>query len=68
MSNRDEKTYDVGFTVGEHPDTEYETVTVEDGVVDGAGPEERAIVAAAEQSPYSHVETVTIHEQDTGGD
>ena len=57
-----ERTYEVRFAVEEHPDTESEVVTVEDGDRDGGTPRERAVVAAAGDSPYTHVETVAIRE------
>ena len=59
-------TYEVQFAVEEHPDTECEVVTVEDGDRDGATPRERAVVAAAGDSPYTHVETVAIREVTDG--
>ena len=61
-----ERTYEVQFAVKEHPDTEIEVVTVEDGDVDGATPREQAVVAAASDSPYTHVETVAIREVTDG--
>ena len=61
-----ERTYAVQFAVEEHPDTECEVVTVEDGDVGGATPRERAVVAAAGDSPYTHVETVAIREVTDG--
>lgn len=62
-----DRTFEVQFVVEEHPDTEREVVTVEDGTISGASPRERAIVAAAGSSPYSHVETVAIQEMDVNG-
>lgn len=54
--------YGVRFEVEEHPDVEYESVSVEKGVVDGASEEERAVIAADEQSSFTHVETLAIEE------
>jgi hypothetical protein len=62
-----ERTYEVRFAVEEHPDTECEVVTVENGIIGGASPRERAVVAAAGNSPYSHVETLSIQEVDEDG-
>lgn len=62
-----ERTLEVQFAVEEHPDTEREVVTVEDGIIDGASPRERAIVAAAGNSPYTHVETLAIQEMESDG-
>jgi hypothetical protein len=50
----------VTFSVKEHPGTEIETVKVKDWNVDKRGLEERAVVAAAGESPYTHVETKSI--------
>ena len=61
-----ERTYEVRFAVEEHPDTESEVVTVEDGDRGGATPRERAVVAAADNSPYTHIETVAIQEVTDG--
>ena len=61
-----ERTYEVQFAVEEHLDTECEVVTVKDGNVDGATPRERAVVAAADNSPYTHIETVAIQEVNDG--
>ena len=57
-----ERTFEVRFAVEEHPDTEREVVTVENGVLGGATPRERAVVKAAGDSPYTHVETLAIQE------
>lgn len=62
-----DRRYEVRFKVKEHPDPEMETVAVEDGTVDGATPEQRAVVAAADSSPYSHVETLAIQEVENDG-
>lgn len=59
-------TYGVRFGVKEHPDTEYEIVPVEEGVVDGATEEERAVVAASKQSSFTHAETLSITEVKNG--
>jgi hypothetical protein len=56
------RTYEVRFAVDEHPDTEQEVVTVGESVIRGADPEQRAVVAAASNSPYTHVETLAIQE------
>ena len=61
-----ERTYEVQFTVEEHPDTECEITTVKDADVGGAIPPEQAVVAAAGDSPYTHVETVAIREVTDG--
>ena len=61
-----ERMYEVQFAVEEHPDIECEAVTVEDGVVGGVTPRERAVVAAAGDSPFTHVETVAIREVHNG--
>ena len=58
--------YGVRFRVKDHPDTEYEVVSVKKGVVDGAGEEERAVVAASEQSSFTHAETLSIKEVENG--
>jgi hypothetical protein len=58
-----ERTFEVQFAVEEHPDTEREVVTVENGIADGASPRERAVVAAAGNSSYTHVETLAIQEK-----
>ena len=52
-----ERMYEVQLAVEEHPDIECEAVTVEDGVVGGVTPREWAVVAAADDSPFTHVET-----------
>jgi hypothetical protein len=57
-----EQTFKVRFAVDEHPDTESEVVTVKDGIIGGASPRERAVVAAAGDSPYTHVETLAVQE------
>ena len=62
-----ERTYEVQFAVEEHPDTECEVVTVEDGDVDGATSREWAVVAAAGDSLYTHVETVAIRVVENDG-
>lgn len=62
-----DRTFKVQFAVEEHPDTEREVVTVEDGIIGGASPSERAVVAAAGNSPYSHVETVAMEEVKNDG-
>lgn len=59
--------YEVKFAVKEHPDPEIETVTVETDIVDGGTPKERAVLAAAEKSPYSHAETLSIQEMEVDG-
>lgn len=64
MSNQNEQTYNVEFEVEEHPDTENETVSVKDSIIDKADPKERAVVAAAEKSQYTHIETVAIRKQE----
>ena len=61
-----ERTYEVRFVVEEHPDTEIEVVTVEDGDRDGETPIERAVVAAADNYPSTHIETVAIREVTDG--
>ena len=60
-------TYGDRFKVDDHPDDEYEVVPVEEGIVDGATEEERAVVAAHEQSSFSHVETLEIREVKNDG-
>ena len=60
-----ERTCEVQFAVEEHPDTETEVVTVKDGDR-GATPRERAVVAAADNSLYTHIETVAIQEVTDG--
>lgn len=60
-------TYGVRFKVDEHPDDEYEVVPVEEGIVDGATEEERAVVAADEQSSFRHTETLEIKEVENDG-
>lgn len=62
-----ERTFEVRFAVKEHPDTEREVVTVENGVIGGATPRERAVVAAAGNSPCTHVETLAIKEVEEDG-
>lgn len=62
-----ERTFEVQFAVEEHPDTEREVVAVEDGIIGGATPRERAVVKAAGNSPYSHAETLAIQEVDKDG-
>jgi hypothetical protein len=59
--------YEVRFAVDEHPDPETETVTVEADIVDEGTPKERAVLAAAEKSPYSHAETLAIQEMEIDG-
>lgn len=59
-------TYGVRFAVKEHPDTEYEVVSVEEGVVDEATQEEQAVVVASKQSPFTHAETLSIKEIENG--
>ena len=62
-----DRTFEVQFAVEEHPDTEREVVTVEGGVIGGASPRERAVVAAAGSSSYTHIETLAIEEVDEDG-
>jgi hypothetical protein len=62
-----ERTFEVRFAVEEHPDIECEVVTVENGIIGGGTPRERAVVAAAGNSPCSHVETLAIQEVDKNG-
>jgi hypothetical protein len=57
-----ERTFEVQFAVEEHPGTEREVVTVEAGIIGGASPRERAVVAAAGDSRYTHVETLAVQE------
>jgi hypothetical protein len=57
-----ERTFEVRFAVEEHPDTEREVVTVKASIIGGASPRERAVVAAAGNSPYTHVETLAVQE------
>jgi hypothetical protein len=59
-----ERTFEVRFAVEEHPDTEREVVTVKAGIIGGASPKERAVVAAAGDSSYTHAETLAIQEVD----
>ena len=61
-----ERTFEVQFAVEEHPDTECEVVTIKDGNIGGATPQERAVVAAAGDSPFTHAETVAIREVTDG--
>jgi hypothetical protein len=62
-----DRTFEVQFAVEEHPDPEREVVIVEDGIIGGASPRERAVVAAAGNSLYTHVETLAIQEVDEDG-
>ena len=61
------RTFEVRFAVEEHSDTERKVVTIEGGVVDGASPRGRAVAEAANNSPYTHVETLAIEEVDEDG-
>lgn len=56
------RSYEVQFTVKEHPDTEKETVTVGESPIGGTDPELRAIVMAASGSEYTHDETLAVEE------
>jgi hypothetical protein len=57
--------FQVKFEVAEFPSSTTEIVIVTDGIVDGASAEERAVVAAAEMSPFSHTETLAVQEVET---